>query len=63
MTAEIEGNEEDVALMIAATKRMRVISDSCRLAATARQRLKAATVVGWTSLVCQCEPELVQERG
>ena len=38
---EIEGNEEDVALTNARTKRMRVTSDSCRLAATAGQRLKA----------------------
>ena len=41
MTAEIEGDEEEVALTNAATKRMRVTSDSCRLAATAWQRLKA----------------------
>ena len=41
MTAKIEGNEEDVALTSAATKRMRVTSDSCQLAATAGQRLKS----------------------
>ena len=63
MTADIEGNLEDVALPNAATKRMRVTSDSCWLAATARQRLKARERSRWTNLVCQCEPELVQERG
>ena len=41
VTAEVEGDEEDVALTNAATKRVRVPSDSCRLAATSRQRLKA----------------------
>ena len=41
MTAEIEGDEEDVALTNAATKRMLVTSDSCRLGATAGQRLNA----------------------
>ena len=41
VTAEIEGDEEDVALTNAATESMRVTSDSCRLAATAEQRLKA----------------------
>ena len=38
MTAEIEGDEDDVALTNAATKRVRVTPDSCRLAATARQQ-------------------------
>ena len=41
VTAEIEGDEENVAWTNAATERMRVTSDSCRLAATAGQRLKA----------------------
>ena len=56
MTAEIKGDEENVALTNAATERMRVTSDSCRLAATAGQRLKAREP-------SMCEPELVQERG
>ena len=41
VTAETEGDEEEVALTSATTKRMRVTSDSCRLAATAWQRLTA----------------------
>ena len=32
VTAEIDGDEENVALTNAATERMRVTSDSCRLA-------------------------------
>ena len=56
VTAEIEGDEENVALTNAATERMRVTSDSYPLAATAGQRLKARE----RSI---CGPELVQERG
>ena len=41
MTAEIEGDEEEGAMTNATTKRMRVTSDSCQLAATAGQRLIA----------------------
>ena len=56
MTAEIEGDEEEVAMTNATTKRMRVTSDSCQLAATAGQRLIAReTWQGGTSPVCQCE--------
>ena len=41
MTAETEGDEMEVALTTATTKRMRVTSDRCRLAAKVGQRLKA----------------------
>ena len=41
VTAESEGDEEEVALTSATMKRMRGSFDSCRLAATAGQRLKA----------------------
>ena len=41
VTAETEGDEEEVTLTSATTKRMRVTSESCGLAATAGQRLKA----------------------
>ena len=55
MTAEIEGNEENVALTNAA-ERMRMTSNSCWLAATAAQCLSARER-------SVHEPELVQERG